>query len=106
LAKGREKVDAGVCAERLRAVADGERLRIVCLLQHGAKNVTEIAGELGVSVVNASHHLQVLRRAAVLTTERRGRKVYYRLADGVFPRAPGELDLGCCRLQIESERIS
>jgi len=106
LAKGAKKVDADVCAERLRAVADAERLRIVCLLKHGAKNVTEIAGDLGVSIVNASHHLQVLRRAEVLATQRRGRKVYYRLADGVFPRAPGELDLGCCRLQIESERLN
>jgi DNA-binding transcriptional ArsR family regulator len=106
LAKAEKRVDAGVCAERLRAVADAERLRIVCLLKNGAKNVSEIAAELGVSVVNASHHLQVLRRAAVLTTERRGRKIYYQLADGVFPRAPGELDLGCCRLQIESERLS
>lgn len=106
MAKRREKIDAGVCAELLRAVADAERLRIVCILQHGARNVTEIATELGVSVVNASHHLQVLRRAAVVDTERRGRKIFYRLADCVFPRAPGELDLGCCRLQIESERIS
>jgi len=106
VAKRREKIDAGVCAEQLRAVADGERLRIVCILQDGARNVTEIANELGVSVVNASHHLQVLRRAAVVATQRRGRKIYYRLADGVFPRAPGELDLGCCRLQIESKRIS
>jgi DNA-binding transcriptional ArsR family regulator len=106
VAKRSEKIDAGVCAEQLRAVADGERLRIVCMLQEGARNVTEIASELGVSVVNASHHLQVLRRAAVVSTERRGRKIYYRLADGVFPNAPGELDLGCCRLQIEPKRIS
>lgn len=105
MAKRSEKVDADVCAGRLRAVADGERLRIVCLLQQGAKNVTEIAGRLGASVVNASHHLQVLRHAEMVSTERRGRKVYYRLADGVFPREPDELDLGCCKLQIEPTKI-
>ena len=105
MAKRGEKVDAGVCAERLRAIADADRLRIVCVLQEGAKSVTEIAISLGVAVVNASHHLQVLRRAEVLATERRGRKIFYRLADGVFPRTPGELDLGCCRLQIEPQKI-
>ena len=106
MAKRSEKIDAGVCAEQLRAVADGERLRIVCILQDGARNVTEIAGELGVSVVNASHHLQVLRRAAVVETERRGRKILLPTRRRRFPPRPGELDLGCCRLQIESKRIS
>lgn len=106
MAKRGEKIEAEACAERLRAVADGERLRIVCLLQQGSKNVGDIAAGLGVSIVNASHHLKVLRNARVVETERKGRNIFYRLADGVFPRAPGELDLGCCRLQIEPTRIS
>ena len=106
MAKRSDRVNADDCAQRLRAVADGERLRIVCLLQPGAKNVTEIAEGLGVSVVNASHHLKVLRQAAVVQTQRSGRKVYYRLSDGVFPREPDELDLGCCTLHIEPTKIS
>lgn len=106
MAKRSEKIDADHCAEQLRALADGERLRIVCLLQPGSKNVTEIAQGLGVSVVNASHHLKVLRHAHVVETQRLGRKIYYRLAISVFPREPDELDLGCCRLHIEPTRIS
>jgi DNA-binding transcriptional ArsR family regulator len=106
VAKRSEKIDADHCAEQLRALADGERLRIVCLLQPGPKNVTEIAQGLGVSVVNASHHLQVLRHADMVNTERRGRNIFYRLANGVFPRGSGELDLGCCKLQIERHRIA
>ena len=106
MVKRNERVNADTCAERLRAVADGERLRIVCLLQAGRRNVSEIAEALGSSLVNASHHLKVLRQAGVLNTERAGRKIYYRLADGAFPREPDELDLGCCRLQIERGKIS
>jgi ArsR family transcriptional regulator len=105
LSKQKTPVNADACAERLRAVSDGERLRIVCFLQKGPRNVSEIAKAINMPVVNASHHLQVLRHAGLVHTERKGRKIFYGLADEVFPRSPEELDFGCCRLQIETQSL-
>jgi ArsR family transcriptional regulator len=91
------------CARRLKAVADPERLRIIQLLQTGPKNVTELAAELGIEMVNASHHLGVLRNASLVLDEKQGRHVVYSLHPDVFQpksKAADFLDLGCCRLEI------
>jgi DNA-binding transcriptional ArsR family regulator len=39
-----------------------------------------IAGEIGQSVANTSHHLQALARAGLVATRREGTRVVYRLA--------------------------
>jgi DNA-binding transcriptional ArsR family regulator len=93
------------CARLLAALAAPERLQIVRILQNGRRNVTEIAEELKTSVVNASHHLAVLRNAAIVTSERQGRFMIYSLRSSVFqpPRdssATEHLDLGCCRIEM------
>jgi ArsR family transcriptional regulator, nickel/cobalt-responsive transcriptional repressor len=92
------------CAERLKALADPDRLRIVNHLLRGSKSVSELAGELKLAVVNISHHLQVLRRVGVLEAQKRGKFVIYSVHPDVA--SPGDvqgtrsLDLGCCRLDI------
>ena len=86
------------CAERLKALADAERLRIVQTLRGGPKNVGEIASELKAEIANVSHHLQILKREAIVETEKQGRFVIYRLHPDVFAasRASSDcLDLGC-----------
>ena len=96
------------CAERLKAVADPDRLRIVNLLIAGEKNVGEIAEALSEEIVKISHHLGILRRAGILTATKQGRHVVYALHPGVFV-APGksgaepQLEFGCCRLGIEQD---
>jgi DNA-binding transcriptional ArsR family regulator len=92
------------CAARLKALADPDRLRIVNLLLRGPKNVSELAGELDAAMVNVSHHLQILRRAKVLETQKRGRFVIYSIHSEITSRANARnmksLDLGCCRFEI------
>lgn len=91
------------CAERLKALADPDRLRIVQLLRGGPRNVSDIAAKLDVDLANVSHHLQVLKREDLVETEKRGRFVMYRLHPDVFEatRTTNEcLDLGCCRLEL------
>jgi DNA-binding transcriptional ArsR family regulator len=93
------------CARLLAALAAPERLRIVGFLREGPRNVSEVAGMLGTSAVNASHHLAVLRHAGLVRNERRGRFVLYSLHPGVFqPEGPSaaadHLNLGCCRIEI------
>ena len=59
-------------------------MRIFCALQHEAKTVTEIAGEAGVSITNASQHLRIMRDRGAVIAEKRAQSVYYRIADPRF----------------------
>jgi len=91
------------CAERLKALADEDRLRIIQVLRSGPKNVGEIAGQLKEEIANVSHHLQILKREGIVETEKQGRFVVYRLHPDVYAekRSAGEcLDLGCCKLEL------
>jgi DNA-binding transcriptional ArsR family regulator len=89
----------------LQALAAPERLRIVDLLRDGPHTVSEIAQMLKEPMVNASHHLMVLRHARLVRSERKGRFMHYSLYPSVF--TPDEasagaehLNLGCCRIEI------
>ena len=67
-------------AEVAKALASGRRAEIVDLLAQGERSVEEIAGEIGQSVANTSHHLRAMARAGVLRTRRQGTRIVYRLA--------------------------
>jgi ArsR family transcriptional regulator len=91
------------CAERLKALADEDRLRIVQCLRGGPQNVGQLAALLREEIANVSHHLQILKRERLVETEKQGRFVVYRLHPDVFEatRASSDcLDLGCCRLEL------
>jgi rhodanese-related sulfurtransferase/DNA-binding HxlR family transcriptional regulator len=53
---------------------------ILDLLSQGERSVEELARAAGLSVANASQHLQVLRRAGLVATRREGARVHYRPA--------------------------
>jgi DNA-binding transcriptional ArsR family regulator len=98
------------CAERLKAVADPERLRILNVLFTGAKNVGQIAEALGEDIVKVSHHLSVLRRAKVLLATRRGRFIEYSLhpdvtLDSVRAASAKQIDFGCCRIDLNERKL-
>lgn len=61
--------------------ADPTRIRILELLTEKEKCVGEIAEILGVSQSAVSHQLKLLRLANVVSTEKKGQMVTYRLAD-------------------------
>lgn len=64
-----------------RAVANPHRLALIELLAQGERRVDSLARETGLSVANASQHLQALRRARLVEGRRQGTEVHYRLAD-------------------------
>jgi ArsR family transcriptional regulator len=102
-----DDLQADLCARRLRAVADPDRLRIIQCLRDGPKNVGEIAAALGAEVVNISHHLGVLRNANMVQDHKQGRFVLYQLHPDLFQpgeAAPDHLNLGCCRIEIPRGR--
>ncbi|WP_373182394.1 ArsR/SmtB family transcription factor [Halomonas campaniensis] len=64
-----------------RALGNGHRLALLDRLAQAEAPVETLAGALGLSVANASQHLQLLRRAGLVVSRREGRQVRYRLSD-------------------------
>ena len=63
-----------------KALSSGRRAEIIELLAQGERTVDDIAGEIGQSIANTSHHLRTLAKAGLLTSRRTGTHVHYRLA--------------------------
>lgn len=82
-----------------KALASPLRLEVLDLLAQGPRTVEDLAREVGATVANTSQHLQVLKGARLVDTDKRGQRVHYRLADatvsdlGVALRRMGEARL-------------
>ena len=64
-----------------QALANGHRVELIELVAQGERSVEELARLAGLTVTNASQHLQLLRRAGLVVARRAGKQVLYRLAD-------------------------
>jgi rhodanese-related sulfurtransferase/DNA-binding transcriptional ArsR family regulator len=63
-----------------QALGNGRRAEIVDVLAQGERSVDDLAGEIGQSLANTSHHLRVLARSGLVRSRRDGARVVYRLA--------------------------
>jgi ArsR family transcriptional regulator len=75
-----DEVDAEVLAQRFAALSDPVRLRLVSLLANadaGAVCACDLVEPVGKSQPTVSHHLKVLSQAGLVTSERRGRNIWY-----------------------------
>ena len=80
-------------------MANPHRLEIIELLAQGEFSVEQIAKHTGLSVANASQHLQVLKGAYLVDINRHGNFIYYRLSDSnVFKAWKALRDLGVERI--------
>ncbi len=61
------------------ALADPKRLLLIYELSSGPRTVTELCRSLGLAQSNVSQHLAVLRDRGVVSAERAGNNVLYRL---------------------------
>ena len=64
-----------------KAVSNPKRLELLDIICQGPRTVEILAKETGLTVANASQHLQVLRATHLVETEKEGVFVIYRLAD-------------------------
>jgi ArsR family transcriptional regulator len=64
-----------------KAIASEHRLELLELVAQGERSVETLADLSGLSVANASQHLQHLRRAGLVSARRQAKFVLYRLAD-------------------------
>ena len=73
---------AGEAAALLKALANDQRLLVLCRLLEGPLSVGEINELVPLSQSALSQHLGVLRDAGLVTTSRQSQTVYYSLAQG------------------------
>ena len=67
-------------AEVAQALGHAHRLELLEHLAQGERSVEELAARANLTFANTSRHLQLLRRARLVETQRRGKHVLYRLA--------------------------
>ena len=64
-----------------KSLGHAHRLELLEQLAQGERTVEVLADRTGLSVANASQHLQQMRRAGLVANRRDGKFVHYRLAD-------------------------
>jgi rhodanese-related sulfurtransferase/DNA-binding transcriptional ArsR family regulator len=67
-------------AKVAQAMASGNRLQLLEFMAQGERSVDALAAMAGVTLANASQHLQALRRAGLVVARKDGQRVYYRVA--------------------------
>src|SRR6266700_6333894 len=75
----KQAIFAGL-AEVAQALGHAHRLELLEHVAQGSRSVEDRSARANLSFANTSRHLQILRRARLVDTERRGKRVLYRLA--------------------------
>ena len=93
-------------AERLKAMGNPARLKILHTLQDGELSVKEILSRVGGSQANVSKHLNVLRAADLVASRRDGMNTFYRIEDtAVFTVCEAVCDSLLHRANAEVEAL-
>lgn len=102
-----KKVKADRCVTMLKALADEHRWDIVRTLLAESLSVTQLGERLGMSQPNVSKHLNLLRVAGIVVTERAGKAVMSSVAPAFraeLSQNKNRLDLGCCSFDFNAAR--
>jgi len=70
--------------QTFKALADGNRRKILILLKEKDLTAGEIADEFNISKPSISHHLKILKNADLVDDRREGQQIYYSLKMTVF----------------------
>lgn len=70
--------------EIFKALNDETRRQIIELLKGGEMNAGEIADKFNISKPSISHHLDILKRADLITSEKKGQFVQYALNTSIL----------------------
>ena len=70
-----------VVTELLKSIAHPIRMKILCFLMEGEKNVGEIEQQFGSTISNISQHLTVLRKANIIDRRKEANFMFYSLRD-------------------------
>ena len=64
-----------------QAIADPTRIALLYELGEGQKHVNQLVEALSLPQATVSRHLKILRERSLVSTDREGPYIYYRLAD-------------------------
>lgn len=78
-------------AQVLQAMAHPRRLEIINLLRDDELSVTQIQNMLALRQAYLSQHLMVLREAHVLESQKRGKEIFYRIANKNIIKASDDI---------------
>ncbi len=70
------------CSLMFKAIADETRQKILRLLKAEPLSVGEIVAQTSLAQPTISHHLNILKQAGVVITQRKGKQVFYSLCCG------------------------
>ena len=90
------KPHAEQAAALLKALANEQRLMIVCNLLEGSMSVGEINECVDLSQSALSQHLAILREAQIVTTSREAQSIRYALPQGVVTKIVAVLHREFC----------
>jgi DNA-binding transcriptional ArsR family regulator len=76
------RTHAADAARLLRALANENRLMLLCLLVEGERSVGELNARVELSQPALSQHLAVLRADGLVNTRREAQTIYYALVRG------------------------
>ncbi len=71
---------AGEATTLLKALANEDRLLLLCQMVNGEKSVSELEQLLDIRQPTLSQQLGVLRTEGLVSTRREGKRIYYSLA--------------------------
>ena len=92
-------------AQVAKALGNPQRLELIEHLAQGPRSVEALAGKLGLPIANVSQHLQAMRRAGLVTSERDGKFVNYSLMDDSVLEAFAAIRSVAERHSAEVERV-
>lgn len=78
---GRMRVASEDATRLMRALANPDRLLLLCHLSLGERCVSELEDDLGIVQPTLSQQLTVLRSEGLVTTRREGKWIYYSIRD-------------------------
>ncbi|MBO9998739.1 MAG: helix-turn-helix transcriptional regulator [Cyanobacteria bacterium SID2] len=88
-------------ADFFKVLSEVNRLRIVCCLKEGNKNVSQIIETTGLGQANVSKHLKLLTQAGIVGRDQKGVNVFYRITNPlIFPLC----DLVCNALTTQMKQ--
>lgn len=94
---------ADTAADLLKALANPQRLRVLCLLIEGERSVSQINQRVPLSQSALSQHLAVLREKGLVDTRKQAQTVFYRVAEGPVHRIIQTLHEIYCAVGADAE---
>lgn len=88
-----------------KALADGNRLRVLMALGGGELCVCQIVELLQLAPSTTSKHMSILRQARLVESRKEGRWMYYRLPDREAPKAAKDAVAWVRRYLAQSPQI-